>query len=359
MKNKEYILKFIVVILAFVLMFFAGKSLKAYLTQKNTQNIVDVSDNKYISNRFNDNCNSGFKYSVRNKDDILYVNGTSIYRYSDNQSILTNININKMLYTDSYLYVLDDSNALHIIDMKQSRKYELSDVEDFEYDGYNLYFQRVITPNGNPEDDYIVYMPESEIIKNDAVVIFNDMYLIDGQLCVERCVYGNDGARYWTLYDEHKRSLVRKATAEQSLNESASIEISASMYFLNNSLAVTNDNTYLLCAKYNEGAGRYTQDVIDYDIIYELDFDSKQANEIYRTDNNLNRIVGFDDEKNIVYLYDVNNNQINALDLNTNQTEKIDTLQRKYNSLIFDMSKDVLFVYTDNNELVKIVELNN
>ena len=36
-----------------------------------------------------------------------------------------------------------------------------------------------------------------------------------------------------------------------------------------------------------------------------------------------------------------------------------DTLTQKYNSLIFDMSKDVLFVYTDNNELVQIVELNN
>ncbi|MDO5127920.1 MAG: hypothetical protein Q4D54_09265 [Eubacteriales bacterium] len=312
---------------------------------------TDTSQDVYLTDHFDENCRTKFKYSVCNGDDILYIDQTNLYRMSDRKIILSDINIQNMIYTDVYLYVLDMGSKLHIVNMNTLKEYVLEGVKEMEYNCGKLYF----IPEGQ---NALFCIEETEIIRDEKTIGFAQMDFVENRVCLYDYVYEEDST-YWVNCDGRDVFVCR--SPREDSNKKIYIGLDNVYNISGNNLSFCNGNTYLLYnikstnTYYVEGK----QDATYCDGIFVLDFNEKKAKKIYETENNLTRIVGFDAEKNIVYLYDVNNNQINALDLNTNQTEKIDTLQRKYNSLIFDMNKDILFVYTDNNELVKIVELNN
>lgn len=58
--------------------------------------VADVSESKYLISHFDENCKNDFKYTAHNGDEVVYVDGDSLYRLSDKQLILENVHIVEM-----------------------------------------------------------------------------------------------------------------------------------------------------------------------------------------------------------------------------------------------------------------------
>ncbi|MDD6328859.1 MAG: hypothetical protein Q4D54_07445 [Eubacteriales bacterium] len=349
-KKKTVFFSFVISVLI-LLIVCMGIVLKQFNRNKDENRDRDMSEDEYITDHFSEDCKSDYKYTAHNDTDVVYVDGTRLYRYSDGQIILDDVQIKKMIYSDMYLYVLDEKCVFYIVDMNTMNTYEAMNVTDVEYDGQNIYLS---TDKGFG----ILCIDEASIIKDDKVTDFELMEKLEGKQNMDHYVYGDHGVYYYAGFDSHVGSNVVSTTVDNPEADAKWVDIKQSYHFANNNLSVKNGMVYVLCREYSASI-KYSeeQNRIVCDVIYSLDFDANQASEVYKTENNRTRIVGFDSEKNAVYVYDVDKYQINELNLDTNQQTNICTLEKKYTSLIFEMSKDVLFVYTDNNELVQIVEL--
>lgn len=322
---------------------------------KHEYKVADTSDAIYCTNHFNDNCLALSEYTACNRDSIVYVDGLNLYRLSDHQVILKNVQIRKMLYTDYYLYVLDDKDVFYIIDMETMSTYKVQNVNAFYYDNVKIYLSSTY-----PNISGFYGIDEESIIKNGEVVPFDQMEDVDDVAArkIKARIYDGNGYYYWTNCDRKEVSVCRKRV-EETENIKDGIRLDDDYIISDNDLSIDGENAYILY-RIHSGHTKYqnTQKETYRDGIISLDFDKEKSKIVYETEDNTSRIIGFDYEKNIVYLYDVNNLSVNVLDLNTNQEETLDALPKKYNTLTFEKSRDNIFIYTYNNELVKIVELN-
>ncbi|MDO5127922.1 MAG: hypothetical protein Q4D54_09280 [Eubacteriales bacterium] len=341
------------VLLSFVLAGCKNNKVKEYV-------ISDKSDDTYVVDRFCDTCIKYDEHIAYNDRDLVYINGQNIYHYPDNNIVMENIMVDKMIYTDTWLYVLETNDKLHVFDMESMEDYIIDSVDGLGYDGEYIYLSQ-------SDNKDIYYHSEKDVLNNNEFIGFGKMSVLSNARWLNLDGYQYQGDYYYwivcgngnTSIKKHEVSVARNRISEDKKNKDG-ILLDDDYIISDNNLSVTGDAAYILYQR-RDGNKKYTgiQGDIYCDGIVALDFDNKKSNVVYETNDNLTRIIGFDAEKKNVYLYDVNNFNINVLDLNTNQEETIDKLPKKYNDLIFDMSKDVLFVYTDNNELVQIVELNN
>ncbi|MDO5126443.1 MAG: hypothetical protein Q4D54_01685 [Eubacteriales bacterium] len=316
---------------------------------KKEYKIDDTSSDRYIIEHFKDDCKKDYKYTAHNTKDIVYIDGGKLYRYSDGMEVLDDVQIREMIFTETYLYVLDDSDELHILDMTSLVNYELSGVLQIEFDGNNLYLEK-----GNDGTTY--YVEETQFVKDGHVIDFENMNVLDDRLYLNEYML-NNGFLYWTNCDRKEVSVLCKKIGDTGENKKG-IKLDDTYYISEGNLSADEENGYILYSKCSKASSyAYKQGETYCDGILALDFDKEKTTTIYETDNNLTRIIGFDSNKNYVYLYDVNSRQIQEVKLDTNQQTTICTLDKKYNSLLFEKSKDVIFVYTGNNELVQIVDL--
>lgn len=169
-----------------------------------TYQVSDVSQAVYLTKHFNRNCNSEFQYVANNESDIVYVNGDSLFRLSDNRVIFDKVQVLEMIYTDMYLYVLDHDNVLHIIDIEKSEKYEINNVVAIEYGDEKLYLS-------TEKDANIYYVYENSLIKDGIPVNFDQMEIEDKQKSMKNFTYDNQGNCYWVNCDRKEVSVCKKS----------------------------------------------------------------------------------------------------------------------------------------------------
>ena len=326
---------------------------------KREYKVADTSDAIYYTNHFDDNCLEMSKYTACNGDSIVYVDGSNLYRLLDNQVVLENVQICEMLYTDDYLYVLDDKEVFHIVNMESMEDYIIESVDGLDYDGEYIYLSQ-------SDNKDIYYISEKGLLYNNEFIGFDKMSVLPNAKWLDLDEYQYQGDYYyWLNCSDGKlssakyRIAVCRSKIMEDRENGEGITLDDEYYITENNLAIGGEATYILYQR-RDMHNKYTgiQGDIYCDGIVSIDFDNKKSTVLYETNDNLKRIIGFDYEKNIVYLYDVNNLSVNVLDLNTNQEETLDALPKKYNTLTFEKSRDNIFIYTHNNELVKIVELN-
>lgn len=248
------------------------------------------------------------------------------------------------------MYVLDDGDILHIIDMDTQASYEITDVGSIEYDAIEMYLAQ--------SGAACVYrLEESQIEGLPSVMDIRQLEVEDGFTRLQNYTYDDNDNCYSVSCFRGNVYAYRKKKAEER-DEKDSIKLKSHYAITERNISITDENVYILY-QINRDINRYSGKQSDTyrDGILLLDFDKEKSKIVYETEDNLERIVGFDSEKNIVYLYDVNQNQIQELDLETEQKTEITKLSEKQDNLVFDMTKDKIFIYTDNNKLVQIIEL--
>ena len=340
--------------------------------------------------------------TVNNSNDIVYVDGNSIYVYPLQDKIDDlHGDIRVLSLSESFLYILYEDDVLYIYDIAADYKL-IKQIHNIEYissfDG-----KVVIKKPSNEAECYYEDDLENSISLNDIICtgekygdsegLYN-IYVsyIDGTPIYSDSVNDSSFTKkayigYTAFINGQPLSLdgnnitirsrmfflkdifyVRNGYStihKKGGNSYDYAKMNTSNYFSSDSNRIFfNKCVYELVQRpdYNYGDWAHPQYTFNFpqyltvnDMIIATDLETSSAYVVYQTDNNLKRIIGFDGKS--IYLIDTNTYTLSVYDLTRGTTLEIKQLP-ELTELSFEWCGEVLFVYDDNNNVADIVDIN-
>lgn len=303
--------------------------------------VVDITNRRYVTEHFYDECEYGRKLSVYDGKNLYYVNEDAVYKYGEDSPILQDIFVQEMVASKERLFVVDSAMYLHIVNLNSGDEKIIEGIENVVSDGKNIYVQ-----------------PENCI---------DIKCLIDDKVADCKQTDDYETIKFWTegYYNRVKEkyyiagcsidqtSVSRLGEADKKL-----VELDKHYYIDNNNFFIVNDNAYVLynCKSTDVGFDRL-QNQVRCDGIVMIDFKNEKSKEVYQTKDNSKKIIGYEPEKNTVYEYDTTNQLINKIDLESDNVTEIYHFERSYNHLEFEMNNNKMLVYGKDFKLIKLINL--
>lgn len=321
--------------------------------------IEDTSNNIYYVSHFSNACDTNRSLTVTNNEELYYVDGTNVYRNSDGAVVMEDVCVKELVLTANLLLILDDSFVLHIVDTFSFVDFPMPGVQDVFYKDNKIYIQ--------PENDYnFKCVSEDKIID---VVDFDKMSDpdIDSQLAKNASF---NGKYSFIFFSDRRVNTIHRSTSGNDNTEDIVVPLKDAYAIDSNNLFAKSGKAYFLYNEftYEEFAIELTEGLAERpsfnreqykivcDGIAEVDFDSKKVKEIYTTEDNTTKIIGYNLTDH-VYLFDTKRRLVSSLDLQTNESKRIISVPRKYSSLIFEITNNILFIYDIDKNLISTVNL--
>lgn len=336
-----------------------------YISMKSENcSIGDESQDFYSVSHFSGACSVNRSLTAGDGKEIVYVDGLNVYRYGDNHPILQDVYVKQIVLAYKYLYVLDDSWVLHVVDKTTFDQYVMSGVQYVGYDGETVYLKM-------ENSQELSCISEDMIVQNHEIISREKLSVADINVNMfqEPFVRENENC-YWVYSDRRGIAVYRSKFAKE--------DDSVSVVRLDNSYVACSDNLFIEDGKayilYNEfdldtysfGVNdglvnrpefQRAQKKIVRDGVAAVNFDTGEVEKIYSTDNNYTKIIGYDISNDSLYLFDVRERQIYSLNLKNKERQSMFSLSKEYDYLIFEITENVLFLYDIEQNLITSVEL--